>query len=116
MADDLWYKDAVFYEVHVKAFQDGNDDGVGDFRGLTRRLDYIQELGVDCVWLLPFYPSPLRDDGYDIADFYAVSPLYGTMEDFDAFLAEAHRRSLRVIADLVVNHTSALARSISARM
>ncbi len=106
MADDLWYKDAVFYEVHVKAFQDGNHDGVGDFRGLTERLDHIQELGVDCVWLLPFYPSPLRDDGYDIADFYNVSPLYGTMGDFDAFLAEAHRRNIRVIADLVMNHTS----------
>jgi maltose alpha-D-glucosyltransferase/alpha-amylase len=106
MADDLWYKDAVFYEVHVKAFQDGNDDGIGDFRGLTQRLDYIQELGVDCVWLLPFYPSPLRDDGYDIAGFYEVSSLYGTMADFETFLAEAHRRGLRVIADLVVNHTS----------
>ena len=74
---DLWYKDAIFYELHVKAFQDGNDDGIGDFRGLLDRLDYIQDLGVDCLWLLPFYPSPLRDDGYDIADFHAVSPLYG---------------------------------------
>ena len=104
--DDLWYKDAVFYEVHVKAFQDSNDDGVGDFPGLTARLDYIQDLGVDCLWLLPFYPSPLRDDGYDIADFQEVSPLYGKMADFETFITEAHRRGLRVIADLVMNHTS----------
>jgi maltose alpha-D-glucosyltransferase/alpha-amylase len=103
---DLWYKDAVFYELPVKAFQDGNDDGVGDFRGLLDRLDYLQDLGVDCLWLLPFYPSPLRDDGYDIADYCSVSPLYGAMEDFERFLAEAHRRGLKVIADLVVNHTS----------
>src|SRR5262245_36831946 len=104
--DDLWYEDAVFYEVHVKAFQDSNDDGVGDFAGLTNRLDYIQDLGVDCLWLLPFYPSPLRDDGYDIADYREVSPLYGKMADFEVFITEAHRRGLRVIADLVVNHTS----------
>ncbi|HEY7601743.1 MAG TPA: maltose alpha-D-glucosyltransferase [Methylomirabilota bacterium] len=104
--DDLWYKDAVLYEVHVKAFQDSNDDGVGDFPGLTDRLDYIQDLGVDCLWLLPFYPSPLRDDGYDIADYRDVSPLYGKMGDFEAFISEAHRRGIRVIADLVVNHTS----------
>jgi maltose alpha-D-glucosyltransferase / alpha-amylase len=104
--DSLWYKDAIFYELHVKAFQDGNDDGVGDFRGLRQRLDYLEELGVDCLWLLPFYPSPLRDDGYDIAEFYDVSPLYGKMEDFQAFLDDAHRRGMRVIADLVVNHTS----------
>jgi maltose alpha-D-glucosyltransferase/alpha-amylase len=104
--DRLWYKDAVFYELHVKAFQDANDDGIGDFRGLTERLDYLAELGVDCLWLLPFYPSPLRDDGYDIAEFRDVSPRYGTTADFQAFLDEAHRRGLRVIADLVVNHTS----------
>ncbi|HZS32797.1 MAG TPA: maltose alpha-D-glucosyltransferase [Methylomirabilota bacterium] len=103
---DLWYKDAIFYELHVKAFQDSNDDGIGDFRGLMERLDYVQALGVDCLWLLPFYPSPLRDDGYDIADFNEVSPVYGKMADFEAFLEEAHRRGLRVIADLVVNHTS----------
>jgi len=103
---DLWYKDAIFYELHVKAFQDGNGDGIGDFRGLLERLDYIQDLGVTCLWLLPFYPSPLRDDGYDIADYYGVAPAYGTMADFEAFLGEAHRRGLRVIADLVVNHTS----------
>ncbi len=104
--DELWYKDAIFYELHVKAFQDGNDDGVGDFRGLTERLDYLQDLGVDCLWLLPFYPSPLRDDGYDIADYCNVSPRYGEMADFEAFLEAAHRRGLRVIADLVINHTS----------
>jgi maltose alpha-D-glucosyltransferase/alpha-amylase len=104
--DDLWYKDAVFYEVHVKAFQDSNDDGVGDFPGLTSRLDYIQGLGVDCLWLLPFYPSPLRDDGYDISDYRDISPIFGKMGDFETFIAEAHGRGLRVIADLVVNHTS----------
>ena len=104
--DDLWYKDAIVYELHVKAFQDGDGDGVGDFRGLTGRLDYLQDLGVDCVWLLPFYPSPLRDDGYDISDYCNVLPLYGTMADFEAFLGEAHRRGIRVITDLVVNHTS----------
>jgi maltose alpha-D-glucosyltransferase/alpha-amylase len=103
---ELWYKDAIFYELHVKAFQDGNDDGVGDFRGLLDRLDYIQDLGVDCLWLLPFFPSPLRDDGYDIADFHDIHKRYGTMAEFQAFLDAAHRRGLRVIADLVVNHTS----------
>jgi maltose alpha-D-glucosyltransferase / alpha-amylase len=106
MTDDLWYKDAVFYEVHVKAFHDSNGDGIGDFRGLTQKLDYIQRLGVDCLWILPMYPSPLRDDGYDIADFCSVHPDYGTLGDFKDFLDEAHRRGLRVIADLVMNHTS----------
>jgi len=81
-----WYKDAVFYEVHVKAFKDANGDGIGDFAGLTESLDYIQELGVDCLWILPMYPSPLRDDGYDIADFYGIHPSYGTVEDFQKFL------------------------------
>jgi maltose alpha-D-glucosyltransferase / alpha-amylase len=104
--DNLWYKDAVFYELHVKAFQDSNADGVGDFGGLMERLDYVQELGVDCIWLLPFYPSPLRDDGYDIAEYYGVHPSYGIIEDFQRFIEEAHRRGLRVIADLVLNHTS----------
>ena len=103
---ELWYKDAIFYELHVKAFQDGDGDGIGDFRGLTERLDYVQDLGVDCLWLLPFYPSPLRDDGYDIADYYGIASGYGTMADFEAFMREAHRRGIRVIADLVVNHTS----------
>jgi len=106
MADPLWFKDAVFYELHVKAFCDGNDDGIGDFRGLINKLDYIEWLGVDCLWLLPFFPSPLRDDGYDVADYRGVAPDYGSMEDFRAFLDEAHRRGLRVIADLVLNHTS----------
>ncbi|HSE95641.1 MAG TPA: maltose alpha-D-glucosyltransferase [Methylomirabilota bacterium] len=104
--DGLWYKDAVFYEVHVKAFCDGNGDGIGDFVGLTSKLDYLVDLGVDCLWILPMYPSPLRDDGYDIADFQAIHPNYGTVADFEAFLGEAHRRGLRVIADLVMNHTS----------
>jgi len=105
MATD-WYKDAVFYELHVRAFQDSNGDGKGDFRGLITRLDYLKGLGVDCLWLLPFYPSPLKDDGYDIADYYDIHPDYGTLEDFKAFLSEAHARGIRVIADLVVNHTS----------
>jgi maltose alpha-D-glucosyltransferase/alpha-amylase len=101
-----WYKDAVFYEVHVKAFMDGDGNGVGDFAGLTGKLDYVRDLGVDCLWILPMYPSPLRDDGYDIADFYGIHPAYGTVEDFQKFLDAAHDRGLRVIADLVMNHTS----------
>ncbi|HEX6926050.1 MAG TPA: maltose alpha-D-glucosyltransferase [Longimicrobiaceae bacterium] len=105
-SDSLWYKDAVFYELHVKAFQDSNGDGIGDFRGLIDRLDYLQDLGIDVIWLLPFYPSPLRDDGYDIADYYGVNPQYGTIDDFQRFLDEAHQRDLKVIADLVLNHTS----------
>jgi maltose alpha-D-glucosyltransferase / alpha-amylase len=104
--DHLWYKDAVIYEVYVRGFYDSNADGVGDFRGLTEKLDYLQWLGVDCLWLLPIYPSPLRDGGYDIADFYSILPEYGTLEDFKTFLDEAHRRGIRVITDLVVNHTS----------
>ncbi|HZG42831.1 MAG TPA: alpha-amylase family glycosyl hydrolase, partial [Longimicrobium sp.] len=105
-ADTLWYKDAVFYELHVKAFQDSSQDGVGDFGGLVQRLDYVAGLGVDAIWLLPFYPSPLRDDGYDIADYYGVHPSYGTLDDVQRFLDEAHKRGLKVIADLVLNHTS----------
>lgn len=101
-----WYKNAIFYEVYIRAFADGNGDGHGDFRGLIEKLDYFQELGVDCLWLLPMYPSPLRDDGYDVSDFYSIHPDYGTLEDFKAFLAAAHARGLRVIADLVLNHTS----------
>jgi maltose alpha-D-glucosyltransferase/alpha-amylase len=104
--DELWYRDAIFYEVHPKAFFDSNGDGIGDFRGLTQKLDYLQWLGVDCLWILPMYPSPLRDDGYDIADFHAIHPDYGTIGDFKDFLEEAHRRGLRVISDLVMNHTS----------
>ena len=101
-----WYKDAVIYQLHVKAFQDSNNDGIGDFGGLMQRLDYVQELGATAVWLLPFYPSPLRDDGYDIADYKSIHPSYGKMADFRGFIAEAHRRGLRVITELVINHTS----------
>ncbi|MEX0761616.1 MAG: maltose alpha-D-glucosyltransferase [Dehalococcoidia bacterium] len=104
--DPLWYRDAVIYETHVKAFRDSNDDGIGDFRGLTRSLDYLQDLGVTALWLLPFYPSPLRDDGYDTADYTRIHENYGTMRDFRAFMREAERRDLRVITELVVNHTS----------
>jgi maltose alpha-D-glucosyltransferase / alpha-amylase len=104
--DPLWYKDAVIYEVHVRAFFDGNDDGVGDFAGLTRKLDYIQDLGVNTIWLLPFYPSPGKDDGYDIADYHNIHTQYGTRGDFKLFVKEAHRRGLRVITELVINHTS----------
>src|SRR6266511_1295776 len=106
VGDGLWHKDAIFYEVHVRAFKDGNDDGIGDFVGLTSQLDYIKELGVDCLWLLPFFKSPLRDDGYDVSDYRAIHPDYGTMADFERFLEAAHARGLRVIADLVMNHTS----------
>ncbi len=104
--DNLWYKDAVFYELHVRTFFDSNGDGVGDFKGLTSKLDYIQSLGVDCIWLLPFFPSPLRDDGYDVSDFYNVHPDIGTLEDFKQFTEEAHNRGLRVISDMVFNHVS----------
>ena len=102
----LWYKDAVLYQVHVKAFFDSNNDGMGDFRGLTSKLDYIQDLGVSALWLLPFYPSPLKDDGYDVSDYHDVHPQYGTVADFKQFVREAQRRGLRVITELVVNHTS----------
>ncbi len=104
--DPLWYKDAVIYEVHVRAFSDGSDDGIGDFRGLTQKLDYLQDLGVTAIWLLPFCPSPWRDDGYDISDYTNVHPAYGTLRDFQNFLREAHSRGLRVITELVLNHTS----------
>src|SRR5690349_9104837 len=102
----LWYKDALIYQTHVKAFFDANDDGIGDFKGLTAKLDYIRELGVTAMWLLPFYPSPLRDDGYDIADYRNVNPAYGTLADFKLFVKEAHKRDIRVVTELVVNHTS----------
>jgi maltose alpha-D-glucosyltransferase/alpha-amylase len=104
--DGLWYKDAVVYQLHVKAFADSNNDGIGDFAGLTEKLDYLQELGVTALWLLPFYPSPGRDDGYDIADYRRINPDFGTMQHFRRFLQEAHRRKLRVITELVINHTS----------
>src|SRR5260370_8821283 len=105
-ADSLWYKDGVIYQTHVRAFFDSTGDGIGDFQGLTRKLDYLQDLGINMLWLLPFYPSPLRDDGYDIADYTAIHPGYGTLADFRTFLDEAHRRRLRVVTELVINHTS----------
>ncbi len=101
-----WYKDAIIYELHIKAFSDGNGDGIGDFKGLLEKLDYLQDLGVTTVWVLPFYPSPLRDDGYDIADYYNINPSYGNTDDFKQFLDEAHKRNLKVITELVINHTS----------
>ncbi|HMO54848.1 MAG TPA: alpha-amylase family glycosyl hydrolase, partial [Tepidiformaceae bacterium] len=104
--DPLWFKDAVIYELHVRSFNDSTGDGIGDFAGLTQRLDYLQELGVTALSILPFYESPLRDDGYDIADYRRIHPSYGTIADFKKFLSEAHRRGLRVITELVVNHTS----------
>ncbi|HEY5884193.1 MAG TPA: maltose alpha-D-glucosyltransferase [Pyrinomonadaceae bacterium] len=101
-----WYKDAIFYEVYVRGFYDSDADGVGDFRGLTEKLEYLEWLGIDCIWLLPFYESPLRDGGYDISDYYTVLPEHGTLNDFKEFLAAAHAKGIRVIADLVINHTS----------
>ena len=104
--EPLWYKDAIIYEAHVKTFYDSNNDGIGDFQGLRQKLGYLESLGVTAIWLLPFYPSPLRDDGYDIADYMTVNPDYGTIDDFRQFLEEAHSRGLKVITELVVNHTS----------
>ncbi len=104
--DPLWFKDAIIYELHVRAFFDSNNDGIGDFQGLTQRLDYLQDLGVTCLWLLPFFPSPLKDDGYDIADYLNVHPDYGTLDDFRGFLNAAHERNMQVMIELVVNHTS----------
>ncbi len=104
--DALWYKDAVIYQLNVRAFFDSNDDGIGDFKGLTSKLDYIRDLGVNTIWLMPFYPSPLKDDGYDISDYQNVHPQYGTLDDFRAMLHEAHRRGLKVVTELVINHTS----------
>ena len=105
-AEPLWFKRAVFYEIYVRGFHDGNADGSGDFLGLAEKLDYLQWLGIDCIWLLPMYSSPLRDGGYDIADFLTIHPDYGTVEDFTRFVEAAHERGMRVIADLVMNHTS----------
>jgi trehalose synthase len=105
-SDPLWYRNAVIYQAHVRSFYDSDGNGIGDFRGLSQKLDYLQDLGISALWLLPFYPSPLRDDGYDIADYYSINPIYGTLDDFREFLDEAHRRSLRVITELVINHTS----------
>ncbi|UOA08423.1 maltose alpha-D-glucosyltransferase [Methylobacter sp. S3L5C] len=106
MKDPLWFKDAVIYELHIKAFFDSNNNGTGDFAGLIQKLDYLQNLGVNTLWLLPFYPSPMRDDGYDIADYRNIHPEYGTMVDFKKFIKEAHRRGLKVITEMVINHTS----------
>ncbi|MBN1317275.1 MAG: maltose alpha-D-glucosyltransferase [Anaerolineales bacterium] len=105
-ANELWYKEAVFYELNIRAFADGNNDGIGDFQGAATRLDYVQELGITCIWLLPMYPSPLRDDGYDISDLTSIHPDLGSLDDFRQFIALAHDRGLRVIVDLVLNHTS----------
>jgi maltose alpha-D-glucosyltransferase / alpha-amylase len=104
--DPLWYKDAIIYELHVRAFADSNNDGIGDFPGLLTKLDYLKDLGVTCIWLLPFFPSPLRDDGYDISNYTDVNPSYGTLNDFKAFLDAAHQRGMQVMIELVVNHTS----------
>ena len=106
MDNELWYKDAVFYEVYLRAFYDSNGDGHGDLAGLTQKLDYIQSLGVTCIWLLPIYPSPLKDDGYDIADYYGVYEKYGSLEEFETLVQEIHRRGMKIITDLVLNHTS----------
>ena len=102
----LWYKNAIFYEVHIRAFCDSNADGKGDLQGIISKLDYLQDLGVDCIWLLPMFPSPLKDDGYDISDYHNIHPDYGTVDDFKALVQAAHARNMRVIADLVLNHTS----------
>jgi maltose alpha-D-glucosyltransferase/alpha-amylase len=102
----LWYRDAIIYQLHVKSFFDANSDGIGDFRGLTQKLDYTRDLGATAIWVMPFYPSPLRDDGYDISDYRAINLSYGTMRDFRIFVREAHERGLRIITELVINHTS----------
>ena len=104
--EPLWFKTAVFYEIHIRGFFDGNGDGSGDFRGLIEKLDYLQWLGIDCIWLLPYYSSPLRDGGYDISDFFEIHPDYGKVDDVRDFIEAAHQRGIRVIADLVMNHTS----------
>ncbi|MDB4877528.1 MAG: trehalose synthase [Gemmatimonadetes bacterium] len=104
--DALWYKDAIIYQLHIKSYRDSNADGFGDFRGLIEKLAYIEQLGANTIWLLPFYPSPLKDDGYDIASYEEINPTYGTIEDFRAFLAAAHERNIRVVTELVINHTS----------
>ena len=105
-SDAEWYKKAVFYELYVRSFYDSNADGYGDFKGMTEKLDYLEWLGIDCIWLLPFYQSPLRDGGYDISDFYSILPEYGNLNDFMEFMDTAHSKGMRVVADFVVNHTS----------
>ena len=106
LREPLWYKDAIIYELHIKAFMDKNNDGIGDFEGLFEKLDYLEKLGVTTIWLLPFYPSPLKDDGYDIADYNTINSSYGDVSDFKRFLKEAHKRNLKVLIELVMNHTS----------
>jgi maltose alpha-D-glucosyltransferase/alpha-amylase len=106
MTDSLWYKDAVFYELSVKAFADSNGDGLGDLPGVTSHLDYLQELGVTVIWFLPITPSPMRDDGYDVSDYCSIDPKYGTMEDFQALVVGAHSRGLKIVVELIPNHTS----------
>ncbi len=102
----FWYRDAIIYQLHIKAFADSDADGMGDFRGLISKLDYLQQLGITAIWLLPFYPSPLRDDGYDISDYYTVNPSYNSLREFKQLLRAAHSRGMRVITELVLNHTS----------
>ena len=104
LREPLWYKDAIIYELHIKAFMDKNNDGIGDFEGLFEKLDYLEKLGVTTIWLLPFYPSPLKDDGYDIADYNTINSSYGDVSDFKRFLKEAHKRNLKVLIELVMNH------------
>src|ERR1700739_3054312 len=104
--DPLWFKDAIIYELHVRALMDSNNDGIGDFQGLIQKLDYLRDLGVTCLWLLPFFPSPLRDDGYDVSDYRGIHPAYGTLDDFKTLVREAHKRNLQVVTELVLNHTS----------
>ena len=104
--DVLWYKDAIIYQVHVRTFHDSNGDGIGDFPGLEGKLDYLQELGISAIWLMPFFPSPLRDDGYDISDYVSVHSSYGTLEDFRKFLGAAHARGIRVIIEICLLYTS----------
>ena len=106
MTDRYWYKHAIFYEVYVRAYKDSNGDGQGDLRGLIQKLDYLANLGVDCIWVMPIYPSPLKDDGYDISNYYEVLPDYGTIQDFKDLIQAAHKKGLRIIADLVLNHVS----------
>ena len=106
MNNEPWYKNAVFYEASVSAFKDSNGDGRGDLHGLSDKLDYIQNLGVDCIWLMPIYPSPWKDDGYDIADYYNIASAFGNLEDFKSLVKNAHARGIRIIMDLVMNHTS----------
>ena len=106
MTNTLWYKNAVFYEISVRAFKDSNGDGHGDLCGLTEKLDYLQTLGVDCIWIMPIYPSPLKDDGYDIADYYSVDSAYGSLDQLKGMIEAAHQRGIRIIMDLVLNHTS----------